>query len=47
MEKKFEVLFFLKTATLFVRDEFMIIFVPPVIAICMGIHMIWWVASVM
>jgi hypothetical protein len=36
----------IKTATLFVRDNFLIILVPPVIAIVLLILWIWWIISV-
>lgn len=36
----------IKTAALFVRDEFEIILVPPVIAVCVGVLWVWWIISV-
>lgn len=37
----------IKTAALFVRDEFEIILVPPIIAVAVGILWVWWIISVM
>jgi hypothetical protein len=37
----------IKTAAIFVRDNFLIILVPPVIAIYVGILWIWWIISAM
>jgi hypothetical protein len=37
----------IKTAALFVNDNFLIVGVPPVIAIWVGILWIWWIISAM
>lgn len=36
----------IKTATLFVKDNFSIILVPPVIAVALAILWVWWIISV-
>ncbi|CAD8120069.1 unnamed protein product [Paramecium sonneborni] len=35
-----------KTATLYVKDNFSVMIVPPIIGICLGILWVWWIVSV-
>jgi choline transporter-like protein 2/4/5 len=37
----------IKTATLFVRDNFSIIFLPIVLALIMGAIWVWWIISIL
>jgi beta-lactamase regulating signal transducer with metallopeptidase domain len=37
----------IKTAALFVRDEFEIILIPPIIAFWVGVLWVWWIISAM
>lgn len=36
-----------KTAAVFVKDEYEIIIIPPIIAIFTAILWVWWIISVM